>query len=477
MKNSGFELVVFLLLTLVLGPAYGVHSNTRIPQSAIDVMKRHNIPLDSLSLYIVDLDHNHPLYELNPDTPRNPASVIKLVTTYAGLELLGPNHLWETRFFLDGTLTSGTLKGNLVFQGGGDPFLSRESFWHMLYTLQARGLKHIEGDLIIDDSLFEYEFGSPADFDGHPYRVYNTFPHAAMINFKAQEFFIVPQKSKVLVYADPPSENLEIRNKLNLVSGNCWAPGTGADMRVYHQGSTTIAEFIGNYPAACGEKILQRAIIPDDQYVYGVFKALWQEMGGTISGTYRKGSASTASKPFYTESSRPLTDVIYSINKYSNNVMARQLLLTIGQVKAGAPGSKATGAQAIKQWLVDAGIEAPELVLDNGSGLSRNTRISARTLGTILEHAWHGPLQPEFMSSLPIAGQDGTMRKRLNGKIPPGNVRIKTGLLNSVRSMAGYVTSKNNRHFAIVSLHNHPGIQHTTGTLIQDELLKWLYTQ
>ena len=155
--------------------------------------------------------------------------------------------------------------------------------------------------------------------------------------------------------------------------------------------------------------------------------------------------------------------------------MARQLLLTIGQIKVGAPGSKASGAQAIKQWLHDIGINAPELVLDNGSGLSRNERISASTMGKLLEHAWHGPLQPEFLSSLPIAGKDGTMRKRLNGKIPVGNIRIKTGLLNDVRSMAGYVISRNNRHFAVVTLHNHSGIQNTTGTQIQDEILKWLY--
>ena len=157
--------------------------------------------------------------------------------------------------------------------------------------------------------------------------------------------------------------------------------------------------------------------------------------------------------------------------------MARQLFLTIGQIQNGAPGNKQSAAQAIKDWLVSIGINAPELVLDNGSGLSRNTKISARTMAGLLEHAWDSPLQPEFMSSFPIAGLDGTMRKRLNGKIPEGEVRIKTGLIRNVRSMAGYVYSKHNRHYAIVSLQNYPGIQNTTGTLIQDELLKWLYEQ
>lgn len=457
-----------------------VYTNTsqnlsNLPQGATSILQRHKIPLGTLSVYAVDLDTGRPILLLNENTPRNPASAIKVLTTYAGLELLGPAYLWETRFYLDGVLNNGTLNGNLIFQGGGDPFLSRESFWHMLHTLSARGLKHIEGDFVIDHSLFENETGSTGDFDGRPYHAYNAFPHAALVNFNAQEFFIIPQKNGVLVYADPPAENVQIRNNLKLVTGKCWAPGTGANMNVNRQGSQVIVEFTGNYPAACGEQTIQRSVISPDQFVYGTFKALWEEMGGTINGHYRSGVVPVTGKSFYTETSRPLTDVIYSINKYSNNVMARQLLLTIGQIKVGAPGSKASGAQAIKQWLFDIGIHAPELIIDNGSGLSRHERISAATMGKILERAWHGPLQPEFLASLPIAGRDGTMRKRLTGKVPVGNIRIKTGLLNDVRTMAGYVKSRNNRHFAVVTLHNHTGIQNTTGTLIQDEILKWLY--
>ena len=212
-------------------------------------------------------------------------------------------------------------------------------------------------------------------------------------------------------------------------------------------------------------------------YIFGVFKSLWQEMGGTIGGSYRRAEPALSEKPFYLELSKPLSEIVTYINKFSNNVMARQLFLTIGQIQKGTPGTKQSAAGAVKEWLMSVGINAPELVLDNGSGLSRDTRISARTMAALLQYAWTSSLQPEFLSTFPIAGLDGTMRKRLNGKIPEGNVRIKTGLIRNVRSMAGYVYTRNNRHFAIVSLHNYPGIQNTTGTLIQDELLKWLYEQ
>ena len=473
--------VSLLLLSLALIPrfsqAYTPETLSHLPPSVTNLLQRYRVPSDSLSLYVLDLDTRQPLLVLNPDTPRNPASVIKLLTTYAGLELLGPTYTWETRFYLDGNLNNGVLNGNLIFQGGGDPFLTRETFWHMLHNLRARGLREITGNLVIDNSLFEDEPGSPGDFDHRPYHVYNALPDAALINFNAQEFVIIPGQQQVTIYADPPAANLRIKNSLSLTSGRCNDVDAGINMHVLPQGPEIIAEFTGKYPASCGEQVLLRSIIPNDQYVYGVFKAMWQEMGGVFNGSYTRGVLKESGKPFYTEISRPLYEIIASINKFSNNVMARQLLLTIGQIKIGAPGSNASGSQAIEQWLQEIGIHAPELILENGAGLSRMSQVSAGTLARLLEYAWHGPLQPEFLASFPIAGKDGTMRKRLNGKITPGSIRIKTGLLNGVRSMAGYVQSRNNKHFAIVSLHNYPGIQNTTGTLIQDELLKWLYEQ
>ena len=156
--------------------------------------------------------------------------------------------------------------------------------------------------------------------------------------------------------------------------------------------------------------------------------------------------------------------------------------MTIGKEKLESKneegkGSKILGRQAIKEWLQSIGIPAPELVLDNGSGLSRNSRVSVATMGKLLEYAYKSPYQPEFMASLPMLGVDGTVRKRLNGNIPAGEIRIKTGLINGVRAMAGYVRSQSGKHYVVVTLQNHPGIQNGIGTQVQDEILKWLYRQ
>ena len=468
---------------LILTVSFGTQSAdlNKLPKTVQKIFKNYKLPADSLSLYIKEIDAQQPLIVLKGNTPRNPASSIKVLTTFAALELLGPTYTWQTNFYLDGTLTDGTLDGNLIMQGGGDPFLVREAFWHILFTLQAKGLKHIKGDFLIDDGNFEDEQGSPGDFDKKPYRAYNVFPDAALVNFKAHQFNFVPQKNGLHIYADPPAATMKINNKVKLTKGRCRGKHRHLKHNITTQGHDTVVTFSGDYPRSCGHQQLLRTMIPNDQYIYGVFKSLWENMGGTITGMAGKTRINGV-KPFYVATSKPLSEIITYINKHSNNVMARQLLLTIGKEKLESKnkegkGSKILGRQAIKEWLLTIGIPAPELVLDNGAGLSRNSRVSVATMGKLLEYAYKSPFQPEFMASLPMVGVDGTARKRLNGKIPAGKIRIKTGLLNNVRAMAGYVSSASGKHYVIVALQNYPGIQNGIGTQVQDEVLKWLYNQ
>lgn len=472
--------IITLMTTSHFVSSIEIANLNKLPSTVQKLLKNYKIPEQSLSLFIKEIDQRQPLMTLNADIPRNPASTIKIITTFAGLELLGPTYSWQTKFYLDGTLADYTLDGNLVMQGGGDPFLVSEAFWHILFTLQAKGLKHINGDLLIDDGEFEDEVGSPADFDNKPYRAYNVFPDAALVNFRVHQFNFVPQKDSLHIYADPPAATMKINNKVKLTKGRCRGKHRHIKHDVVTHGHQTLITFTGDYPRSCGHQNLLRTIMPNDQYVFGVFKSLWENMGGTITGTVGK-TRINGEKPFYVATSRPLTEIITYINKYSNNVMARQLLLTIGKEMQESngkdKGSKTLGRQAIKEWLVSIGIPAPELVLDNGSGLSRKSSVSAATMGALLEHAYHSPYQPEFMASLPMLGIDGTVRKRLNGAVPAGEIRIKTGLLNDVRAMAGYVRSQSDKHYVVVSLQNYPGIQNGVGTQVQDEILKWLYKQ
>lgn len=453
-----------------------VHAAGSLPQDVVNVLNKHKLPHHSMSIVIREIGSDHSLIEYNADEPRNPASVMKIVTTLAGLEILGPDYVWETHFHTDGTVANNTLNGNLIIEGGGDPFLVRETFWHMLYTLQLRGIRHINGDLIIDNTLFKPEPGTTGDFDNRPYRAYNTFPDAALLNFTAQNFVLIPYINRLHIYADPPSSTLTIRNSVKVTRGKCRGLGNSLKMHVRENNDgQTIVEFSGEYPARCGEREMLRSVSNNTQFLFGVFKSLWEEMGGTISGIGVTGKTPAKVTMLHKQFSRPLSTIIHYINKHSNNVMARQLLLTIAKEVHGVPATKSSGEDAVHDWIGQKGIDPSGIVIENGSGLSRHARIKASTLAKLLEQAWESPFQPEFLSSLPIAGMDGTMKKRLNGHIKAGSMRIKTGLLRNVRSMAGYVTAKSGKTFIVVSLQNHRGVQNWTGTAVQDALLKWLY--
>ena len=478
--RNTLSIIISALIAIVSISAESADTND-LPNELQTILKNHKLPTSSLSLYIKELNAQQPLIVLNGDLPRNPASTIKVITTYAGLDMLGPAYHWQTRFYYDGNLVDGMLKGNMIMQGGGDPLLVREAFWHMLFTLQAKGIKHIQGDLLIDANEFEDETGSPGDFDEEPYRAYNAFPDAALVNFNAHQFNFIPQKERIDIYVDPPTATIKIHNNVKSIRGKCQGKHYHIKEDIVHHSNHTSVTFSGDYPHSCGPHQLLRSVISNEQYVYGVFKSLWENMGGTISGTVGKTTVN-GDKPFYVALSKSMSEIITHINKYSNNVMARQLLLTLAKEKQSSlnkqdRASKAMGRLAISKWLDSIGISAPELVMDNGSGLSRHARVSAVTVGKILEHAYNSPYQPEFMASLPMLGVDGTVRKRLKGIIPSGKIRIKTGLLNDVRAMAGYVRTAGNKHYVVVSLQNYPGVQNGSGTQVQDEILKWLYKQ
>jgi D-alanyl-D-alanine carboxypeptidase/D-alanyl-D-alanine-endopeptidase (penicillin-binding protein 4) len=199
----------------------------------------------------------------------------------------------------------------------------------------------------------------------------------------------------------------------------------------------------------------------------------WSELGGTWSGTVREGTVSASARLFHTQESPALADVVRDMNKFSNNVIARQLFLTIGAGTSGPPARSEAARGAIRQWVEAKGIAAPELVMENGSGLSRLERISAASLAGLLQAAWRSNVMPEFIASMPVAAVDGTMRRRLRKEGVAGNAHVKTGLLSDVRAMAGYVRDSGGRRHIVVMLVNHPNAHQSQAAL--DALLRWVY--
>lgn len=441
-----------------------------LPPPLAQVMKRHRLSAAGLSIYAHVVGEPRPFLSIAADTPRNPASVLKLVTSLAALEELGPAYQWKTEVYGSTAPRDGRLDGDLYLKGYGDPYLVMEQFWRLVRGLRLAGLEHVTGDLVLDQSFFAEEPGDRAEFDGQPLRAYNVLPRALLVNFQAVQIRLLPQSRRLHVVADPP---VPIDNRLKLVSGACHSGGHRWSMRV-RGGKQTRLVFAGNYAADCGETELYRVLSEASPYVHGVFHALWQEQKGRLQGGWREGATPPGAPLLYTFKSLPLADVVRLINKFSNNVMTRQLLLTLGAERFGTPGTSENGGRVVREWLQRRELDFPELVLDNGAGLSRTARMSARSLGRLLLTAYQSPYMPEFMSALPVSGQDGTLATRFGGELA-GRLHLKTGSLNGVRSLAGYVLDATGRWVAIAFLYNDPRANSGAAEAAQRALLDWIY--
>jgi D-alanyl-D-alanine carboxypeptidase/D-alanyl-D-alanine-endopeptidase (penicillin-binding protein 4) len=280
----------------------------------------------------------------------------------------------------------------------------------------------------------------------------------------------------VRVFVEPALPGLQVVNGLKITEGACPEGRAFRDLiRAEFQSQPPRASFTGSYPASCGEKDLNVALHTPEDYVEGMIRQLWTELGGTWRGKVRDGVVSPGARLVYTHESEPLSEIVRDINKFSNNVMARQLFLTMAAELGGAPAQRENATIAIRQWLERKNLRVPELVIENGSGLSRNERVSAGGLAAILGSAWHSAVMPEFMSSLPVVAADGTMKKRLRGEGVAGQAHIKTGLLNDARSIAGYVLDRNGNRHVVVMLVNHPRAPEAQAAL--DALIAWVYAQ
>jgi D-alanyl-D-alanine carboxypeptidase/D-alanyl-D-alanine-endopeptidase (penicillin-binding protein 4) len=467
-RGSGLvRSVLAALATVAL--AGSAAAQDALPAAIRTALGAAGIPDSAVGLMVLEpggrtfLSHNARL-------PMNPASVMKVVTTQAALELLGPAYTWRTEILAAGDLRAGRLDGDLVIRGGADPRLTLENLWMLLREVRARGVRDIAGDLVIDRSLFQVEEVDPGSFDGEPTRPYNAGPDAALVNFRAVKLTFLPdaERRTVRILSEPPLADLGVINNLAASDGPCdaWPEKPVADR------ARLTLTFQGNYPLACGEKVRHFMLLPPLEYTRAVFDHLWRGLGGSFSGRVRQESTPSGARLITSLESASLADVVRDINKNSNNVMARQLFLTLGTLPA-PPATLDKARDTVRRWLAAKGIAAPDLVLENGSGLSRVERIAPETLARLLEQAWLGPSGPELAASLPLAGVDGTLKRRLAGTALAGRVRLKTGYLENVRGIAGYVHTPGGRPLAVVGLINHARARDATGVL--EALVIWAH--
>ncbi|WP_247869669.1 D-alanyl-D-alanine carboxypeptidase/D-alanyl-D-alanine-endopeptidase [Herbaspirillum sp. ST 5-3] len=444
----------------------------QLPIPVADALQRAQIPESAAGIYVQEVGAGPVLLASNEKTPLNPASTMKLVTSDAALEMLGPTFTWKTQAYATGTQAGDVLHGDLIIKGSGDPKLVLENFWLFLRRIRAKGIREIRGNLVLDRSAFESMEFDAGQFDGDPMKPYNVGPDALLLNYKALAFRFTPDAARgvVNVTMDPPLAAYPLTAP-HLGNGECgdWH----GKLRPAIDGWG--ARFSGIYSASCGEKVwyVHPYQLTHTQYFHLAFRRLWADLGGTLKGDVQSGVVPPNARLVAEWESASLSEVIRDINKYSNNVMARQLLLTLAANVLNLPANAERGAAVVRTWLSNKGIDAPELSVENGSGLSRNERISALTMGRMLESAFQSPTMPEFMASLPLAGFDGTMRLRLVNQAVAGKAHVKTGMLNEVRNIAGYVLAASGKRYVVVFMINHPNS--LRGQAAQDALLQWVY--
>ena len=458
---------------MVLLACHVMVSAQNLPSEVVAALHRAKVPVSAVAMLVTDVDARvPPRLSHRAEVPMNAASVIKLVTTCAALDILGPAYTWRTPVWIDGPVMGGVLKGNVVIQGQGDPKLVLEKLWLLLRRVQGFGIETIAGDIVLDSSLFDVPAKDPASFDGEPLRPYNAAPDALLINFKSLVMTLVPdpQARVAHVQFDPPLWGVQMQSQVRLSVGkNTTSSNECDDYRTHLKADFSDPariRFDGSYPANCAEKVWPVAYADPGSFNARAVEGLWRSMGGKLTGSARQGTAPQRSATFEV-TSPSLTEVIRDINKFSNNVMAQQVFLTLGYSVTGK-GSREAARDVLHEWWLKRIGASDAPLLDNGSGLSRTERISAQSLGRLLLTAYASPWMPELMSSLPIVGVDGTLKRSQATAV---SAHIKTGSLRDVMSVAGYVDAVNGRRYGVVAIVNHPNASAAREAL--DNLLVW----
>lgn len=444
------------------------------PAPILQSLSSGRIPASAASFVVIDTDSGRTVISHNPTVARSPASTIKLVTTFAALDLLGPAYTWHTRALIQGALQDGVLDGDLILQGGGDSYMTLERWWSFAHALKVKGLKKIGGDIVVDDTAYTLPPPDAGAFDGRPNHAYNVEPDALMVNFQTIEFKVAADAGarRVDIVANPSPANLSIENHVRFAPGRCVRAAGRVDFKVASEAWDRVV-FSGALSPHCEERSFTRVLLRPATYAFGTFVELWREMGGEFAGKLRVAPAPAPAQPFLSFDSLSLGEIVRLTNKFSSNLLARHLLLTIGAERLGYPATLEKGAAAIAEWAGERGLDLTSLEIDNGSGLSRSTRISALQMGLLLNAAYHGRYSPEFIASLPLAGLDGTLRSRMKGS-PAGAVRLKTGHLDAVSGVAGYVTARDGKTYVLVSLINHARVDFGAGEPVHAALVSWV---
>lgn len=400
-----------------------------------------------VALWVADVDSGKVLAEHRAQQPLQPASTMKLITGWAALEQLGPDYRWRSEMRSAAPLEGGVLRGDLYWVGRGDPRFYLPDLYEMLAELRRRGVEKLEGRVLLDKSAFN-GVGSADGFERDADRAFTVAPDTHLTHLKVAWLHYYHDGAGARVALEPALPQLALTSRLE--DGGDAACG---DVRRHVKVTQTAGRIVveGRLPRACDGAVSYVNVEEHDGYAEGSFTALWRELGGAGPQAFGAAPLPAGTRLLAQHDSLPLSTILADVNKFSNNTMTRQIFLTLGATSAPGTDTRAAAAAAVRAQLRAHGLDDGTLQLENGSGLSRSERVSAELLGRVLLAAARGPWSGELLASLPVAGRDGTLKKRLGGCGP--GLRLKTGTLDDVSAVAGYWQG-GGRRLALVAIVN-----------------------
>ncbi len=486
-------IVVFTLAAAMFGAGWSAPSRAQLPAEINKMMVDRQLPIDALGVMVVRLADGKTVLAHGADKAFQPASTLKVLTAIVGLDRLGPAYRGRTEILTAAPIEAGVLKGDLILRGFANADFSWEDMNRLLQKLRHQGISEINGDFFVDRGFFQpgrIDVGLPP-FDESPEFRYNVIPDALLINTNLLQFDIDATEMGFQIRQTPPLDRVTIVANMTLVDRACdkWEEGWQIPTTVKAENGEIRVYLNGQFPKNCAQTV-HISVLDRADYADRLFRSLWHGLGGKFRGTVREVESvltGDTAQPGFTRvlaehRARPLAEVTRNINKGSDNTITRTIFLTLGTLSKFAPETsvemnmptlkKAEGE--IRAWLNQHGIDDAQLVLDNGSGLSRIARIKPAQLVAVLQAAYRSKWAPEFISSLPIVGVDGSMRNRLKASAVAEFGRIKTGGLRDVVAVAGYIPDINGQQHVVVAILNHEDAVRAGGRAILDELLNWI---
>lgn len=464
-------------------------ARAELPEPVLRVLAEQGLPPTAVGALVLRGDQVVLAHEAS--RPLQPASTMKLVTTLVGLEHLGPVFRGRTELLSNGEVKNGVLQGDLVLRGGADADLSGEALEGMLRALHNAGIRRVAGNLVLDRTLFNparTDLNIPP-FDESPEAYYNVIPDALLINKNMLQIDMRSTDKRIALDMQPALAGTTITSTMRLIDGDCakWEDGWKLPEAVRGKDGKLQVVLHGTYPKNCA-RTNSINVVDRDDYIDGLFRLKWKQLGGKLSGKTVEGSAPLDARLLAEHKSRALPEIVRDINKPSDNALARTVFLSMGALEADPLlGSKPLPADAqttyaradaaVRNWMRARGIDDTGFVIENGSGLSRLERISPLQMAGLLRAGLRSNWAPEFMASMPIAATDGTMRRRLNGSPAAGRARLKTGTLRNVVAVAGYVPDATGVQHVVVAMVNDDLAGEGRGRAVVDSLVDWVARQ